>query len=135
MEATEAMLVAGLKETEPLGELIDWREGFGRAEMAAAFKAMMAEAWQPIETAPKGVIGYAWMMLAWGGDDDPHTAEGMRCGDKFFAAGTFYCLGQEKKYELREVEVHPTHWAPMPPPPSNAGSNGPSVVAAKVRVD
>jgi hypothetical protein len=40
--ATDAMLVAGLKECEPLGELIDWREGFGRDEMRAVWAAMHA---------------------------------------------------------------------------------------------
>ena len=40
--ASEAMLVAGLKEGEPLGELIDWQEGFGRTEMAEAYAAMLA---------------------------------------------------------------------------------------------
>lgn len=75
------------------------------------------DGWQPIETAPKGARGYAWMMLAWGAEDDPYVAAGMRCGDKFFAATTFYCLGQEKQYEMREIEVHPTHWMPIPAPP------------------
>lgn len=73
--------------------------------------------WQPIETAPNGARGYAWMMLAWGAEDDPHVAAGMRCGDKFFAAATFYCLGQEKQYEMREIEAHPTHWMPLPAAP------------------
>lgn len=41
-EPTEAQLVAGLKECEPLGELIDWREGFGRDEMRATYRAMLA---------------------------------------------------------------------------------------------
>lgn len=43
-EPTEAQLVAGLKECEPLGELIDWREGFGRDEMRATYRAMLAAA-------------------------------------------------------------------------------------------
>ena len=74
--------------------------------------------WQPIETAPKGAKGYAWMMLAWGPEDDPNAGAGMRCGDKFFAAATFYCLGQKKQYEMREIEVHPTHWMPRPEAPN-----------------
>lgn len=41
-EPTEAMLTAGLRECEPLGELIDWREGFGRSEMRAVWSAMLA---------------------------------------------------------------------------------------------
>lgn len=43
-ELTDAMLIAGLKECEPLGELIDWREGFGRDEMRAVWDAMLAAA-------------------------------------------------------------------------------------------
>lgn len=39
-ELTEEMLVAGLKECEPLGELVDWREGFGREEMRKVWAAM-----------------------------------------------------------------------------------------------
>lgn len=41
-EPTEKMLIAGLNETEPLGSLIDWKDGFGREEMRKAFKAMIA---------------------------------------------------------------------------------------------
>lgn len=41
-EPTEEQLVAGLKECEPLGELVDWREGFGRNEMRAVWRAMHA---------------------------------------------------------------------------------------------
>lgn len=46
-EPTEAMLTAGLRECEPLGELIDWREGFGRSEMRAVWSAMLAAAPAP----------------------------------------------------------------------------------------
>ena len=68
--------------------------------------------WQPIETAPTGKKGWTWMNLAWGPEGDQSTGLGMRWGDRFFAAGVFYCLGQEKQYEIREVEVRPTHWMP-----------------------
>lgn len=82
--------------------------------------------WQPIETAPKGVprregaLGVCWMMLAFPDDDSSyHRLSGMRVGDKFYAAPTFYCGGpwDGKQYHLREEEVHPTHWMPMPEPP------------------
>lgn len=36
------------------------------------------------------------------------------------ADGTFYCLGQEKQYEFREIEVNPTHWMPLPAAPQGA---------------
>lgn len=90
--------------------------GEGEVYLAAGAQSV-PNGWRPIETAPKGARGYAWMMLAWGAEDDPHVAAGMRCGDKFFAAATFYCLGQEKQYEMREIEVHPTHWMPLPAAP------------------
>ena len=69
--------------------------------------------WRPIETAPTGARGYAWMNLAWGPDEDKTTATGMRWGGSFFACTTFHALGQEKAFWFREVEVKPTHWAPL----------------------
>lgn len=68
--------------------------------------------WEPIETAPKGKDGIAFMRLAWGPEDDVTTGDGMRIGDKFYAAGIFFCLGQNKRFEFRELEVSPTHWMP-----------------------
>lgn len=71
-------------------------------------------AWRPIETAPRSrADGYCWMHLAWGPEGDVSTGVGMRWGDRFFAAGTFHCLGQKKRYEFREIEVQPTHWMPL----------------------
>ena len=67
-------------------------------------------AWQPIETAPRGANGIAFMQLAWGPGDDQTTGNGMRYGDKFFAAAIFYQAGQDRKYGFREIEVNPTHW-------------------------
>lgn len=95
----------------------DAYDSFYQDVVADALHGREPDGWQPIETAPKGARGYAWMMLAWGAEDDPHVAAGMRCGDKFFAAATFYCLGQEKQYEMREIEAHPTHWMPIPAAP------------------
>lgn len=82
--------------------------------------------WQPIETAPKGVErngkkAMSWMMLAIPDDEDGfHTLNGMRVGDDFFAAHTFYCGGpfDGKQFRLKETQVHPTHWQPLPPPPT-----------------
>lgn len=73
--------------------------------------------WMPIESAPTGAQGYCWMLLAWGSDDDKKTGFGMRVHDKFFASGVFYRAGCERRYEIREVEVSPTHWMPKPKPP------------------
>jgi hypothetical protein len=89
--------------------------------------------WQPIETAPKGVdvngkLGMSWMMLAIpDGEGGFHRESGMRVGDRFFAALTFYCGGpfDGKKYEFREVEVQPTHWMPLLPyPTAQEGGEG-----------
>lgn len=74
--------------------------------------------WRPIETAPKGAKGVAWMQLAWGPEEDRKTGYGMRIEDKFYAAATFFCPEQEKQFELREVEVQPTHWQPLPAAPT-----------------
>lgn len=70
--------------------------------------------WYPIETAPKGVTGWSFMLLLHGHDEDKTTSMGMRWGDKFYAAGIFFCIGQQKKFEFREHEVIPTHWMPLP---------------------
>lgn len=86
----------------------------GFAEDADAIRSLASQpvqdGWASIETAPKGANGYAWMDLAWGPEDDKCCGSGMRVGDKFFASATFYCVGKEKQYELREIEVTPTHW-------------------------
>lgn len=83
-------------------------------------KAPGTNGWQPIETAPRGANGYTWMDLAWGPEGDQSCGTGMRWGDRFFAAGVFHCLGQEKRYEIREVEVQPTHWRLGPGVPGYA---------------
>jgi len=44
VEWTEEMLVAALTECEPLGSLINWREGFGRRSMQATWAAALAAA-------------------------------------------------------------------------------------------
>lgn len=73
--------------------------------------------WQPIDTAPKGANGYAFMQLAWGPEDNKSTGEGMRYGDKFFAACVFHCIGKDRQFEFHEKEVKPTHWSPSPAAP------------------
>lgn len=88
--------------------------------MSEITKAPGMNGWQPIETAPRGAKGYTWMDLAWGPEGDQSCGTGMRWGDRFFAAGVFHCLGQEKRYEIREVEVQPTHWRLGPGVPGYA---------------
>jgi len=93
----------------------------GRIQSRATQKADAAREWQPIETAPVGLnpAGAFWCLLAYGPADDQSISHGFRWHGKWYAAGTFYRLGQERLYELREVEVHPTHWMPMPELPAD----------------
>ena len=96
------------------------------------------DGWQPIETAPKGVEhngkkAMSWMMLSWpDGEGGYHVESGMRVGDQFFAASTFYSGGpfDGKQYTLREVEVFPTHWMPRPAAPGAAKLPPPTVAEA-----
>jgi len=88
------------------------------AVLAAITPTVQLDGWLPISSAPKGAKGYSWMRLAWGPEDDKCTGEGMRFGDKFYVAASFYCLNQEKQYQFREIEVTPTHWMPKAAAPS-----------------
>jgi hypothetical protein len=63
------------------------------------------------------------MNLAWGPEGDVSTGLGMRWGDRYFAAGAFYCLGQERRYKFREIEVQPTHWMPLPAAPASSAGD------------
>lgn len=95
-------------------------------------RAITEREWQPIETAPNGVAingepGVCWMMLAIPDGEGSYIRQnGMRIGDRFFAALTFYCGGkfEGKQFELRESEVKPTHWMPLPEPPIDAMRDG-----------
>ncbi len=60
------------------------------------------------------------MLLAWGPEGDQTTGIGMRMGNRYFAAGVFFCHAGEKAFEFREVEVKPTHWMPCIKPPAYA---------------
>lgn len=82
-----------------------------------------ASQWQPIETAPRGAKGICWMLLAWGPEEDQATGNGMRIGDRYFAAGSFFCIGGDKPFEFREIEVSPTHWMPLPAAPTDEVKN------------
>lgn len=55
-----------------------------------------------------------------GPEDDQTTGTGMRIGDQYFAAGSFFCHGGDKPFEFREIEVSPTHWMPLPAAPGVA---------------
>ena len=64
--------------------------------------------WQPIETAPKD--GKRHMLFA---------AEFDRPGDWRIKMG--YWSEGYKSWQLFGGSWKPTHWMPLPPPPSNAG--------------
>ncbi len=81
------------------------------------FATAAASPWQPIETAPTGKKGIAFMRLAWGHDSDKRIGDGVRIGDTFYASGVFFCAGGVKPIEIREVQVNPTHWMPLPAAP------------------
>lgn len=72
--------------------------------------------WHPIETAPegKGKDGVAFFLLAWGDKEDPSTGKGFRWRDRWFAAGCFHRPGSERQHEIREIEVTPHLWMPIP---------------------
>lgn len=69
--------------------------------------------WKPIASAPENEGRPLFCELCWGPEGDQSVGTGFRHNGKWYAAGLFYCLGQEKRYELREVEVQPTHWKPQ----------------------
>jgi hypothetical protein len=90
--------------------------------------SLIADQWQPIDSAPKGANGLAWMLLAYGPADEQTVGVGMRFHDQFFAASTFYKGGPagERQYIFRENEVHPSHWMPLPAPPRALDQKGSS---------
>ena len=69
--------------------------------------------WKPIASAPENEGRPLFCELCWGPEGDQSVGTGFRHNGKWYAAGLFYCVGQEKRYELREVEVQPTHWKPQ----------------------
>lgn len=79
---------------------------------AAAIIAELIERveWQDIETAPKGVPLLVCEMFAFG-PEPRHTITVAIFDD----AGTCCPMVQS------DVTLHPTHWMPLPPPPSVLG--------------
>jgi len=84
--------------------------------------------WHPIDSAPEGANGIAFMMLAYGPADDQSVGIGMRFHDQYFAAGAFYVGGPAsgRQFAFREHEVRPTHWKPIPLAPQASDSAGAS---------
>lgn len=81
--------------------------------------------WKPIDSAPDNEGRPLFCELCWGPEGDQSVGSGFRLDGKWYAAGVFYCLGQEKRFEIREVEVQPTHWRPRPDLPDEE-SHAPS---------
>ncbi len=86
--------------------------------------AGLTDAWLPIETAPEVKGECLFCEIAWGPEGDQSVGNGMRWQGRWFAAGTFHALGQERRYEFREIEVKPTHWRRGPDAPALTGNAG-----------
>ena len=69
--------------------------------------------WQPIETAPKGRVILLWAITD-RGDDGEVINWKMATGAAPFDGPTEWIWDG---YRLREWDVHPTHWMPLPEPP------------------
>lgn len=77
----------------------------------------MNQQWKPIESVPDNNGRPMFCLLAFGPEGDQSVGQGFRVNGKWYVGATFYCLGQEKRYEIREIEVQPTHWQPRPAVP------------------
>lgn len=121
LESRERNIAEMQAENERLTQDRDWPNSAPyRAVQLCEFEAnpqATEPAWSPIETAPKGEKGCSWMLLAWGPEEDKSTGYGMNVDGKFYASATFYCLGQDRLCQMREIEVNPTHWMPLPAAP------------------
>lgn len=76
--------------------------------------------WMPIESAPAVKGKYFFCRLAWGPDWDKCTGDGFRWNGHWFAGGVFHLANirfDECQNEIRQLEVKPTHWMPLPAPP------------------
>ncbi|MGS1115977.1 DUF551 domain-containing protein [Castellaniella sp. UC4442_H9] len=124
-QSTAAALVRhGVTEADDPGEAIDVLIADKDREIK---RLREAQTWQPIESAPigKNTDGMVWLLLAWGPECDQSIGSGFRWRDKWFAAATFYRFGQDRSYELREAEVRPTHWMPLPAGPAALSGDNP----------
>lgn len=77
--------------------------------------------WRSIETAPKdGTAILIWQPDKSRFDDKPRS--GVQ-DDNRYAIGYWRCEESSSKGSWgnrNSAEVHPTHWMPLPPPPSNS---------------
>ena len=93
----------GEKEYAPAGDYVRWED----------YAALLAATqWRPIETAPKDGT---WVLLCW-----KETPTGSECFDEWSpgqAVGKWYYDGWMRCSEY-SVGGNPTHWMPLPKPPS-----------------
>ena len=73
--------------------------------------------WQPIETAPRDGTS---ILLFCGGQPEDNMAVGFWSTSIWVTYGNQNIKGAWVIYECRSdtIEVHPTHWMPLPPPPT-----------------
>lgn len=95
---------------ERAGELARLREKSAALTRREASETMGARAWRPIETAPKDET---WVIL--------FTPDGVQCG---YWGATYFGMNPAwvqyaHRSECEEVNGEPTHWMPLPEPPSN----------------
>lgn len=82
--------------------------------------------WKPIESVPENEGRPIFCLLAFGPEGDQSVGKGFRVNGKWYVGATFYCLGQEKSYEIREIEVQPTHWRSIPNLPGEESDTPPA---------
>ncbi len=104
-----------------------------RAELAASREREARMQWQPIETAPKDgrkvILFYRnshnrprTLMARWLTDEQAAETDADGVG---LEGGWYECIDNWNDYT--EVAIHegePTHWMPLPPPPSAALAEG-----------
>lgn len=90
-------------------------------ESEAALSAQVQDmaGWQDISTAQNCVGSYLFCRLAWRNGNDICTGDGFRWNGRWFVVGTFYKGGRldQCQYEMRQIEVQPTHWMESTSPP------------------
>lgn len=82
------------------------------------------DGWRPIESAPEVPGKYFFCRLAWGPEQDKSTGDGFRFEGRWYAAGNFHAPNKaynERQNIIKELEVTPTHWQPLPQPPKQEG--------------
>ena len=109
-----------LRDSGTTQDSLDWREIRDRsvvriaAELAEAADALEAGPWMPIETAPKETEVLVWFGPVVGVKSATYT-------ELFGDAVWFWCVtdGKFDPHPVRRYcDPYPTHWMPLPTPPS-----------------